>query len=85
MDLGLHVIVGGAVEDARITDVGSVEIAEEIDAGRKGEDPEVLLADEGVLFLLRVRDTQRDLGGPFMLAALMYRERRTATDFIVGV
>jgi hypothetical protein len=72
VDLGLHIIVGGAVEDARVADVGAVEIAEEIDAGREREDPEVLLADEGALLLVRVRDGGGDLGGPFMLAALMY-------------
>ena len=56
MDFGLHVIVGGAVENAGITDVGAIEITEEVCAGGNGEDPEVLLADEGALFGLCVGD-----------------------------
>jgi hypothetical protein len=49
-DFGLHVVVGGRVEDARVADVGAVQVAEEVDEGGEGEDGEVLVAEEGAVF-----------------------------------
>jgi hypothetical protein len=49
-DFRLHVVAGGRVEDARVADVGAVEVAEEVDEGREGEDGEVLVVEKGAVF-----------------------------------
>lgn len=46
MRLGLHVIVRRGVENAGIADVGTVEIAEEVDGGAKWKNGQVLFAQQ---------------------------------------
>lgn len=42
MGLGLHIIVCRRVENAGVADVGTVQIAEEVDGGAKGKNGQVL-------------------------------------------
>ena len=46
MGLGLHVIVCRRVENAGVADIGTVEIAEEVDGGAKWKDGQVLFPQE---------------------------------------
>lgn len=61
-DLGLHVVARRRVEDARVADVGAVEVAEEVNEGREGQDGEVLLPQQPALLLFGEFDGRDGLG-----------------------
>lgn len=61
MSLGLHVIVCRRVENAGVANIGTVQIAEEVDGSAKGKNGQVLFTQQCLFLSLRILEFRGQL------------------------